>query len=34
MEKSDELKNVGIKICRWYYIDDIIKFEYFDFDGI
>ena len=31
MEKNNKLKNVTIKNCRFYYLDDILKIENFDF---
>ena len=34
MEKSNELKEVGIKNIPCYYFDDIIKIEDFDFNNI
>ena len=34
MESNDELKEINIKNGTRYYVDDIIKFEYFDFDNI
>ena len=34
MESNDELKEIDIKDCIWYYFNDIIKTEDFDFDNI
>ena len=34
MESYDELKEIDIKNCTYYYFDDIIKIEDFDFDNI
>ena len=34
MESKDELKEVGIKNCNCYYVDDIISDIDFDFDKI
>ena len=34
MESNDELKEMYIKNCIWYYFSDIIKTEDFDFDII
>ena len=34
MESNDELKEIEIKDCIWYYFNDIIKTEDFDFDNI
>ena len=34
MESNDELKEIDIKDCIWYYFSDIIKTEDFDFDNI
>ena len=34
MESNDKLKEIDIKIRRWYYFDDIIKIEDFDLDNI
>ena len=34
MESNDELKEINIKNGTRYYVDDIIKIEYFDFDNI
>ena len=34
MESNDELKEIDIKDCLWYYFNDIIKTEDFDFDNI
>ena len=34
MENSEELKEIDIKNCTYYYFDDIIKIENFHFDDI
>ena len=34
MVSNDELKKIKIKNCTYYYFDDIIKTEDFDFDSI
>ena len=34
MESNDELKEIDIKNCTYYYFYDIIKIEDFDFDNI
>ena len=34
MESNDKLKEIDIKNRKWYYFDDIIKIEDFDFDNI
>ena len=34
MESNDKLKEIDIKNRKWYYFDDIIKIEHFDFDNI
>ena len=34
MESNDKLKEIDIKNRTWYYFDDIIKIEDFDFDNI
>ena len=32
--ENNELKTVCVKTLTFYYLDDIIKFEDFDFDNI
>ena len=34
MESNDELKEIDIKNCTYYYFYDIIKIEDFDFGNI
>ena len=34
MDSNDELKEIGIKNCTWYYFDDIIRIEDFDAKNI
>ena len=34
MEGNNKLKEIDIKNRTWYYLDDIIKAEYFDFKNI
>ena len=34
MEGNNKLKEIDIKNRTWYYLDDIIKVEYFDFKNI
>ena len=34
MESNDKLKEIDIKNCTCYCLDDTIKFEYFDLDNI
>ena len=34
MEGNNKLKEIDIKNRTWYYLDDIINVEYFDFKNI
>ena len=34
MESNDKLKETEIKNCRYYYFNNIIEIEDFDFDNI
>ena len=34
MDQNNGLKTVDIRNCMYYYFDDTIKIEYFDFNNI